>query len=262
MAEAAHGGGLGIPEIPNVLTLLARLVGEDSPLAHVLHTWQDVIFAWGVIFGLGLLAWAATRRVALIPKGLQNFLELLVEGLATLVEGILGPTYGRHFTPFIGTLFLYIITMNLVGLIPGYKSSTANLSTTAALAFCVFCYVQYTGIRLLGVKGYFHHMAGSPSSAAAWVAVPFIFLVEFVGQFIKPMSLSLRLFGNITGEDALIAALVQMGLGGLPLQLFAKGLALIFSTIQALVFATLSAIYLAMVLPHEADHAAQSSPGH
>lgn len=254
MAEAAHGGGLGIPEIPNVLTLWAKALG-DTPLAGVLHAWQDVFFAWGVIVGLALLCWAATRRVALVPRGLQNFLELLVEGLEGFVVGILGPSYGRRYTPFIGTLFLYIWVMNLSALIPGYKSSTANISTTAGLAFAVFCYVQYTSVRCLGFKGYLHHMAGSPTSGAAWVAVPFIFLVEFLGQFIKPISLSLRLFGNVTGEDALITSLVQMGFWGLPLQLFAKGLALIFSTIQALVFATLSAIYIAMVLPHEGEHA-------
>lgn len=255
MAEAPHVEGLGIPEIPNVLTLWARTLG-DSPLAHALHAWQDVLFAWGVILGLALLCWAATRRVALVPRGLQNFLELLVEGLDTFVAGIMGPTYGRHFTPFIGTLFLYVLVMNLVGLLPGYKSPTANLNTTLALALCVFCYVQYTGLRLLGLKGFFHHLVGSPDSAAGWIVGLLILLpVHVMGELIKPASLSLRLFGNITGEDALLASFVQMGLGGLPLQLFARGLALIFSTVQALVFATLSAIYIALLLPHEEHHA-------
>ncbi len=254
MAEGAHAGGLGIPELPNLLTLLARALGE-GPAARFLHGWEDVLFAWGVIAVIALIAWAATRRVALVPHGLQNAVELLVEGLDQFVCGILGEQYGRRFTPFIGTLFLYIWLLNLSALIPGLKSPTANVNTTAGLAVAVFCYVQWMSVRLLGVKGYLHHMAGSPSTGAAWVAVPLIFFVEFLGQFIKPISLCLRLYGNVTGEDALIAALVQMGLGGLPLQLFAKGLALIFSTIQALVFATLSTIYLAMILPHEEAHA-------
>jgi len=254
VAEASHGGGLGIPEIPNVLTLVARLLGE-GPLARGLHAWQDVIFAWGVIVGLALLAWAATRRVTVVPRGLQNALELLVEGLDTFVCGILGPHYGRHFTPFIGTLFLYILVMNLSALIPGYKSATANLNTTLSLAICVFCYVQYTGIRLLGVRGFLHHLVGSPDSAASWIVGILIILpVHLMGELIKPASLSLRLFGNITGEDALMASFIQMGVGGLALQLFAKGLAVIFSTVQALVFATLSAIYIALLLPHEAEH--------
>lgn len=250
MGEGAQAEGLGIPEVPNLVTLAARLLG-DSPLAHWLHAWQDVLFAWGVIAGLGLVAWAATRRVALVPKGLQNVLELLVEGLDTFVGGIMGPEYGRRFTPVIGTLFLYILAMNLSALLPGYRSATANLNTTLALALCVFGYVQYTGIRLLGVRGYLHHMVGSPDSMASWiVGVLIIFPVHVMGEFIKPASLSLRLFGNITGEDALMASFIQMGLGGLALQLFAKGLALIFSTVQALVFATLSAIYIALLLPH------------
>ena len=260
-AAAAHAEGLGVPELPNVLTMLARFFG-DRPIAHLLHAWQDVFFAWGIILGLTVVAVIATRRVSLIPQGLQNFVELLVEGLESFVCGILGPHYGRQFTPFIGTLFLYILTMNLVGLVPGYKSPTANINTTGGLALCVFLYVQYTALRLLGIKGYLHHMVGSPDSAASWiVGLIIIFPVHFMGEFIRPVSLSLRLFGNITGEDALMASFVQMGLGGLPLQLFARGLALIFSTIQALVFSTLSAIYLALILPHEA-HEAESALAH
>lgn len=256
MAEtlAAHGGGLGIPEVPNLVTLMARLL-DEHPLAQWLHTWQDVLFAWGVIAGLGFLAWVASRRVELVPRGMQNFVELLVEGLDTFVCGMMGQAYGRHFTPFIGTLFLYIWVMNLSALLPGYKSATANLNTTLGLALCVFCYVQYTGLRLLGFKGLFHHLVGSPDSAAAWiVGIAIILPVQFMVELIHPVSLSLRLFGNITGEDALMASFVQMGLGGLALQLFAKGLATIFSTVQALVFATLSAIYIALLLPHEAEH--------
>ena len=260
MSEVAHaGGGLGIPELPNILTLIAKALG-DRPASHWLHAWQDVLFAGGIIIGLALLCRTATRRVAPVPKGLQNFVELLVEALESFCCGILGPRYGRQFTPFIGTLFLYIWTMNLVGLIPGYKSPTANINTTVGLALCVFVYVQYSGIRLLGFKGYFHHMVGSPDSAMTWViGLIIIFPVHFMGELIKPASLSLRLFGNITGEDALLTSFVQMGLGGLPLQLFARGLALIFSTIQALVFSTLSTIYLAMILPHEAH---EPSAGH
>ena len=261
-AAAEHAEGLGIPEIPNLLTMAARFFGE-GPIAHVLHAWQDVIFAWLMIAGLTLLCWAATRNVSLIPQGLQNFVELLVEALESFCVGILGPQYGRHFTPFIGTLFLYILTMNLSAMVPGLKSPTANINTTAGLALCVFLYVQYTGLRLLGLKGYLHHMVGSPDSAASWVVgILIIFPVHFMGEFIKPMSLSLRLFGNITGEDALLASFVQMGLGGLPLQLFARGLALIFSTIQALVFATLAAIYLALILPHESHEAAGEAAHH
>lgn len=260
MSEAAHAAeGLGIPELPNLLTIAAKAINNPE-LTHWVHRWQDTFFAGGIILFLGLLTWAASRRATLVPGKLQNFVELLVEGLVSFCEGILGPEYGRRFAPFLGTLFLYIWVMNLSALIPGYRSATANLNTTAGLALCVFIYVQATAFRLLGVKGYFHHMVGSPDSAVSWVVgLLLIFPVHLMGEFIKPMSLSLRLFGNITGEDALMASFVQMGLGGLPLQLFAKGLALIFSTIQALVFTTLTAIYLALVLPH---HEAEGHAAH
>lgn len=263
MSEAAHvAEGLGIPELPNLLTMAAR-AANNPDITQWVHRWQDTLFAGGVILFLSLLAWAASRRAAQIPGKLQNFVELLVEGLASFAEGILGPEHGRRFVPFLGTLFLYIWVMNLSALIPGYKSATANLNTTAGLALCVFVYVQVTALRLLGLKGYFHHMVGSPDSAVSWVVgLLLIFPVHLMGELIKPVSLSLRLFGNITGEDALMASFVQMGLGGLPLQLFAKGLALIFSTIQALVFTTLAAIYLALIVPHHEaeEHAAHHSP--
>jgi F-type H+-transporting ATPase subunit a len=136
------------------------------------------------------------------------------------------------------------------------------------LAICTFLYVQGIGIKENGPLGYLHHMAGSPRNAMEWGFSVLLFPLHVLGEFIKPLSLSLRLFGNIFGEDALIATMVVLGAGlfagvhipfGLPLQFPFVFLAMLTSTIQALVFALLSTVYIALMLPH-ADH--EEAHGH
>ncbi len=186
-----------------------------------------------------------------------------METLETFIVDVIGPR-GRKFVPFLGTLFLYILFMNLSGLIPFMKSPSANVNTTLALALCVFFYVQYTGLRENGIIGYIDHLAGQPRSGLQWAFVPLMLPIHLIGELAKPMSLSLRLFGNVTGEDILILIFVSLGVTvmsfthapiGLPLQLPFIFLALLTSFIQALVFMLLSTIYFSMMLPHgEEEH--------
>ncbi|MEK7775655.1 MAG: F0F1 ATP synthase subunit A, partial [Candidatus Zixiibacteriota bacterium] len=129
----------------------------------------------------------------------------------------------------------------------------------------VFLYAQYTGMSRLGVKGYFDHLIGQPRDLMGWAIVPLIFPIHVIGEFAKPFSLALRLFGNITGEDILVAAFVGLGITalsfvgspvGLPLHIPFILLGILLSTIQALVFTLLSTIYILMMLPHDhGDHA-------
>jgi F-type H+-transporting ATPase subunit a len=251
----------GAPELPNFITLLYEKFGKVV-WVHFLHTWENVVFSWLLVLIIGLTAYLAYRKRDLIPGPLQNLIEMAVEGLDNFVCGILGKR-GRKYTPFLGTLFIYILCMNLFGLIPGMKSPSSSWNTTLALAICVFLYVQYTGIRGLGFLGYLHHMAGSPDNLITWCLVPLNLPIHIIGELAKPLSLSLRLFGNITGEDVLIAAFVGLGITslsflhlpvGLPLQLPFIFLALLTSTIQALVFTLLSTIYFLMMLPHDETH--------
>ncbi|PIQ83931.1 MAG: ATP synthase F0 subunit A [Candidatus Omnitrophica bacterium CG11_big_fil_rev_8_21_14_0_20_63_9] len=262
-AEAAgHGGGDAIPELPNFITALSHQF-HDAPWAHWLHQWENLVFAWLVALILCTVAWRYSRRPATIPGRGQNLLEMLVNGLDQLVQGVIGHE-GRHFTPFIGSLFLYIWLMNLAGMVPGLKSPTSNLNTTVALAIVVFCYVQWTGIRRLGPARYVSHLAGEPTDVVGWVLAPLMLVLHVLGEFIKPLSLSLRLCFNVFAEDVLLAVLVGLGIGagfaigtfkiGLPFQLFALPLVLIFSTVQALVFSLLSTVYIALMLPHEEHH--------
>ena len=234
-------------------------MGEHHPLTPWLHRYEDLIFAALVAAGLAAFAWLGSRRLRPIPRGLQNLLEFLVEGLSRFIEGIIGPQHAKAYTPFIGTLFLYIWAMNLAGLIPGFKSPTANINTTFGLALCVFLYIQYTGIRSFGIRGYLAHMMESPKDLMMFViGLVFIFPVHLIGELVKPVSLAMRLGFNITGEDAFLAVAVQFGPWGLILQLMAMGLGLILGTAQALVFSTLSAVFISMMLPHHEEQTGQT----
>jgi F-type H+-transporting ATPase subunit a len=270
-AAGAHGG---IPELPNFVTVLNNR-WHDHPLVSSLHQWENLLFAALVGLFIASVAWRHARRPAIIPQGGQNLLELLVDGIDRFVRSIAGPG-GRKHTPFIGTLFLYIWLMNLSSLVPGFKPATSSLNTTIGLALVVFGYVQWTRIRELGPAAYLDHMAGSPRfddlAGAPWplalflipiklVVAVLLFILELLGEFIKPISLSLRLGFNVFAEDVLLAVLVGLGIGaglalhlptGLPIQLFVVPLVLIFSTVQALVFSLLSTVYISLMSPHHA----------
>jgi len=256
--EEGHGEEGGHVELPNLITVLVGLLPESS-FTHFLHKWENFIFSLLCVVFLGLIVSAATRHSKLVPGRLQNAIEILVESLDNFICGVLGPQ-GRRYVPFLGSLFIYILFMNLSGLVPGMKSPTANLNQTLALAVCVFLYVQYTGMRNLGIKGYISHMAGDPRDPITFALVPIMLPLHIIGELAKPLSLSLRLFGNITGEDVLIVIFVTLGIGvigflnlplGVPLQVPFIFLAILTSTIQALVFTLLSTVYFLMMMPHE-----------
>ena len=263
-AEAVHHAEKaqeGLKELSNWITLLSEK-GHGTPWVDFLHRWENVFFSWLIALGLVALAFFGMRNKKEVPGPFQNFLETVVEGLEKFVTEVLGER-GKKFVPFIGTLFLYILCQNLVGLVPGMKSSTSSLNTTVALAVTVFFYVQFTGLRENGLLGYIDHLMGSPRDLVGWIMVPLNLPLHILEEFIKPLSLSLRLFGNILGEDSLIAAFVTLGIAalsffhspvGLPLQFPFMLLAVLTGTIQAVVFSMLSTIYISLMLPHE-EHA-------
>jgi len=263
-AEAAGGASL---EPPNIVTLLHQYLPHTG-WVDFLHHFEDPFFSAIIILGLSLLARQATKKPQIIPGTLQNVVEMFVETFDHFVAGVMGSA-GRTYVPFIGTLFLYVFAMNMIGIVPGMKSPTSSINTTLALALTVFVYVQYTGLRKLGVFGYLDHLAGSPRPKGvagyliAMVSVPFNLVLHTIGELTKPVSLSIRLFGNIFGEDALIGQMLLLGIAalhfmhspiGLPLQFPFYLLAMLTSLIQALVFSLLSTIYIFLMLPHEEQH--------
>jgi len=213
---------------------------------------ENVIFSLIIVAVISLLAYFASRRPKLVPGRLQAAAELFVGGIDDFVCGILGPK-GRAYTPFIGTLFIYILLMNLAGLIPFMKSSTSSWSTTLALALCVFVYVQYTGFRELGFIGYMDHLLGRPRGIMAMTVVfPLMMLfMHIITELVRPISLSLRLRSNIWGDDMLLGMLAGFGLKGVPLLLFSTFLTIIASIVQTVVFCLLTTIYLTLIINEE-----------
>jgi F-type H+-transporting ATPase subunit a len=263
--EAPAAPGAGPEKFPNFITVLHRAF-PNAGWVGFLHHYEVIVFALLIALLLGLVARLATRNAQLIPGGLQNLVEALVEGLDDFITGILGQKHAARYVPFLGTLFIYIWAMNLFGLIPFMESPTSNLNVTVALALTVFVYAQYIGLRGLGLVGYVDHLMGSPRNLTGWLLVPLMLPIHVLGELAKPISLSCRLFGNIFGEDMLLVAFVSLGVTtlsfthlpfGLPLQLPFLLLALLTSTLQALVFTVLSTIYFLLMLPHD-DH----EPGH
>lgn len=245
-------------ELPNLISILADKF-HGSPVGEYLYAWENVIFSAIIAAFLSFVAYQATKKAGLVPGRLQGFLEVVVSAIDDFVCGILGH-HGRKFTPFIGTLFLYILAMNLFGLIPLMKSSTSSLSTTVALAICVFIYVQYTAFRENGLRGYIDHMMGRPRGIIAFtVFIPvLIFAIHLVSELVRPLSLALRLRSNVWAEDALLSVAASFGILGVPLFIFSMCLTILSSFIQATVFALLSTIYFALVLPHEEHQSTES----
>ena len=269
--KAAHGGGE--LHLVNLIGLISRWL--PKPAAEFLTAYENMIFGILVIVVLSSIFYFASKNAKLIPGRLQAACEGVVEWLDGFVCGILGPE-GRHYTPFLGTLFLYIWTMNLIGLVPLMKSNTANSmvlkgpvalpvpTTTVALAIIVFVVVQTIGIQKQGIKGYLDHMAGSPRDVFGFVMSPLMFAIHVIGEFAKPFSLTFRLFCNIMGGHILVAVFVGMGVAAmLPIPFQAPFLIfeIATSTIQAFVFTLLSTVYIAMMLPH-GDHEEKHSHEH
>jgi len=216
------------------LDLIQAQFGLHIP-PHVTYSWVVML----LLLGLGMMA---TRRISLVPAGGQNVFELIIGGLEDFIVEITGEE-GRAFYPYIATVFLYIMFCNLIGLLPGFYSPTANINTTLSLALCTFVYTHYLGIKFHGVK-YIKHFLG-PIPALA----PLFFPIEIIGHFARVLSLTLRLFGNIMGEDLVLLILIflaGMFLAPLPMMF----LAIFTSVVQAFVFTLLSMMYFAGSMEH------------
>ena len=204
---------------------------------HFAHQAAQVIHSWLVMAILIIGSLLLVRNLRIIPTKGQNFVEVILQGLENFMVEITGPE-GKSFFPYIATVFLYILLSNLLGLIPGFISPTANINTTLSLALCTFVLTHAIGIKYHGAK-YIKHFLG-PMLALA----PLMLVIETIGHLARVMSLSMRLFGNIFGKEKLLGIL--FGLAGLylaPLPILFLGI--LVSFIQAVVFMLLSIMYFA-----------------
>lgn len=245
---------------------------------HVPSSWQGVLSpwvlaSWCVIIFLGVAIYLGTRHLERVPRGWQNFWEWTYEVFRNFAVNVMGPE-GESYMPFLACCFIYIYCLNLTGLIPGLVSPTTNYSMTAALALTVFVYVQYLGLRAHGL-GYLKHFLGEPFQPMAlyWVLAPLNVVIHTIGELAKPLSLSVRLFGNIFGEETVVNELIKLSAAILkaiwvpiPIHLIMVAFAIFGGFIQALIFTMLTAVYIGMAVSgghegHEeaADHPEQGS---
>ena len=187
-------------------------------------------------------ALAVRSSISLVPKGIQNFIEVITEAMLKLVEENIGHHWGKTLFPLICTIFMFILLCNLMGLIPGFTAATANVNTNAAMAVPVFLATHYYGIRVNGIK-YVNHFLGPIRSIAALPLMILMFIVEFIGHIARPLTLTVRLFGNMTAKHILLLVLAILAPWFVPSLILALGL--LVSVVQALVFALLSTLYLA-----------------
>ncbi|MCX5850404.1 MAG: F0F1 ATP synthase subunit A [Deltaproteobacteria bacterium] len=189
-----------------------------------------------VVVLLSLFSVLATRRMAVYPGKSQNVMEVIIGGIDSLLNEIMGHN-GRQFFPLIATLGIFILTSNLLGIIPGFESPTANINTNAAMALVVFLSTHVVGVKNHGLK-YFKQFLGP-----VWWLTPLMLPIEVISHISRPLSLTFRLFGNIKGEDIVLLVVLFLVPFFVPLPVF---LLMIFtSLVQTLVFMLLSMMYIA-----------------
>lgn len=215
------------------ITKLLEAVG----LGHFAHAYPHVTYTWLIMLLLIVFSLLAVRSIKMIPEGGQNFFEVVISGIENFQVEVMGE-HGRSMFPLIATLGLFIFLSNVMGLIPGFYSPTASINTTLACALIVFCTTHIVGVKYHGFK-YIKHFLGP-----IWWMAPLMLPIEIIGHLSRVLSLTLRLFGNIMGEDLVLAILLLLAgkfLAPLPMMF----LAVFTSFVQAFIFALLSMMYIA-----------------
>ena len=249
---------------------------EHPPILRLPGVPDHVLYMWIVMALLAIVSIAATRRMQLVPVGVQNFVEVILEQFLKLIDEVMGHE-GRRYLPLIATLGLFIVVSNLMGLIPGLMAPTANLNTTAACALIVFVTYHVIGVRKQGAVNYLKHFMGPVPN---WLK-PLMFLIEIISHAARPLSLSLRLFGNMMaghilvaifffmmGFDGMLGWALKGSLGGLLIGApavvvmvaflvgFLFPLKILVAFIQAFIFCMLTMLYISAALA-EAEHHAE-----
>lgn len=191
-----------------------------------------VVTTWVLIAALGIASCLATRRLSVIPNGPQAMIEMLVSGIEEQIRGIVNRE-PAEFMPLLGTLFIFLVTANLSGLLPGVRAPTAAIETPAALAVIVFFSVHVFGVKRHGLGGYLKGYL-KPN--------PLLLPLNILSEFTRSFSLMMRLFGNIMSDELVIAIVVALAglLVPIPFMVFE----ILVGLIQAYIFTVLAAVYI------------------
>lgn len=226
-------------------TWLGLIPGLEHYPIHIVTS----VFLIGLLTVLGLVATLklkAAGESALIPEGTltyRNFFELVAEKIYGFCENVMGAHDTEKYFPVIATLFLFVFGANLIGLIPGFLPPTENMNVTLAAGLFVFLYYNYQGFKEHGI-GYIKHFFGP-----VWYMAPILFVIELLSHFFRPMTLALRLRGNIMGDHIILSTFHSLVPYGVPVIFYGLGLFVAF--VQAFVFCLLTMVYISLSTAHD-----------
>ncbi len=226
-----------------------------SNTAHFADT-EKLFLAVLVSLVLLLAAKKATRllrteddiEMSIVPGGggfLYRFFDILVENFTKYHDSILGKE-NRHYIPFTGSVFVFLLFSNLLGLIPGFAAITTSVWVNVGIALVVFFCFNWYGIRAHGAMGYFKHFMGP-----VWWLAPFIFCLEIASTLMRILTLNLRLYWNITADHIVLDTSIQLTKVIVPIIFYGLGTFVCF--MQAFVFATLTMVYILLATQHEGE---------
>ncbi len=219
-----------------------------TPLANIMAS--HVFHALLALAILCVIAWRIHSNVKKSPDPLvpdtcltaRNILEIVVQAIYGQLRSIIGPR-GDKFVTIVGSLFLYIFFCNIMGVVPGFESATANINTNLAMAVIVFLLYNYYGFKEHGF-GYLKQFTGPLLMLA-----PLMVFIEVLSHLFRPMSLSIRLFGNMFGDHMVLGIFSDLVPLVVPIIFLVQGM--LVSMIQAFVFAVLATVYLALAISHD-----------
>ena len=235
-----------------IAAAILRAFGREVPHGNVIPDYLAMLLLITVVLTIFSLI-VRSRLSVENPGRLQIVLEDFVNGFHSLLDDFVGPK-GRRYLPLVGSMFLLIWLSNLAGLVPGLMAPTSNLNVTLGCALTVWVFYHVQGVKEQGLVAYLKHFAVPPGSPVAMA--PLMLIIELISHVARVMSLTLRLFGNIFGEELVIIILASLVPFVVPLPMMFLGL--LTGTLQALIFVILTMVYLgaAVTVEHhdEAHH--------
>lgn len=244
-------------------TILGTIVGAEN---------ETLASAALVVAAIGTLGFFATRRLSLARTALarsgvnggltvpdesltaNNFVELVTEFVLNLGDTVMGKE-NRKYLPFAVSIFVYLAACNLLGLLPGFSMPTDSVAFNLGIALTVFVLYNFWGIREVGAVNYLKHLLGP-----VWWLGPFFLVIELISHCVRPLTLSLRLFGNMLGDHVVLGVFTDLTRIGVPVIFYLMGT--FVCLMQAFVFTLLTMVYIRFATTHEHDESHDDGESH